>query len=181
MIDIPLPQGRTLERAREAFAEIDTVAALLRPSQPVRKRVAASALYAAADDDDADQEVADELKHNRHARRVHAHVLAQTAQFAFGTLRAASSGQSSERHGDGCHIRIERSRAEPDQYFVVVQLLRDASTGQAPTSLILCDHDDRCRRFPLPAVRNGVAQFIAEADSELLQLMGDPATRVYLG
>jgi hypothetical protein len=84
------------------------------------------------------------------------------------------------RYGDGCNIRIERSRAEPDQYFVVVELARDRAASLPPTALVVCDRQDRCRRFALPAVRNGIAQIIAEGDSDLMRMIGDPAARVFL-
>lgn len=182
MIDLPVPHGRALERAREVFAELEAVDALLRPHAGRPRRPAASALYALAKDGEIDQEdeLGDELGDNARARRVHAHMLAETAQFTFGTLRAASAGAAAERHGDGCYIRIEQSRAEPDQFFIVVQVLRAPTSGQ-PRALIVCDHDDHCRRYPLPALHNGIAQFIAEAGSDLMRMMDDPKTRVFLG
>ena len=180
MIDLPLPQGAALTAAREIFAELESAEALLRP-QTAPRRLSASALYAAALAGDEDASLSQELDRNRDARRFYRDAVTRRAHFTFGELRAASSGTAAERHGEGCRITIQQSRAEPDQYYVVVQLLRDSVAGGTPSSLIVCDSDDRCRRFPLPALRNGVAQFIAEADSDLMRLMGDPSTRVYLG
>jgi hypothetical protein len=181
MIDIPLAQGRAMDRARETFVEMAVLDTLRRPVGSGRARPSASALYAAATQDNRDAGLQGELARNPLARRVHAAMLAQAALFTFGSLRAASSSVRSERHGEGCHIRIERSRAEPDQFYVVVQLLRDPPAGRTPASLILCDREDHCRHFPLPAMRNGVAQIIADADSDLMRLMDDPRTRVFLG
>jgi hypothetical protein len=57
---------------------------------------------------------------------------------------------------------------------------RKDRTTAPPTSLVVCDSEDRVRRFALPTVRDGVAQMIAEADSDLMRLIGDPTTKVYL-
>lgn len=171
------PQDIALVKAREAFAEIDAVAGLLRPSErKTSQRLSPSALYSAARDGTV---VAEHALRGGKARQVFAHAIAETAMYTLAEARAASSGGPAARHGEGCHIRFERSRAEPNQYFVVVEMTRE-NADESPTSLIVCDRDQHCRRFPLPDVRNGIAQIIAEADSDLVRLIGDPSTRVYL-
>jgi hypothetical protein len=170
-----------MDRAREVFAESAILESMHRPAGSGRARPSASALYAAATQGDGAAGGEGWLAGHPPARRVHAHMLAQTALFGFAPLRAASSAALSERHGEGCRIRIERSRAEPDQFYVVVQLLGTPPSGRMPASLILCDRDDHCRRFPLPAMRDGIAQLIADADSDLMRLIDDPRTQVFLG
>lgn len=159
---------------REIFAEIRDADALLRPAtdRSQGKRLSAGMLYAAARDG--------ENAYSDHpgARRFYRHVVADTARFALPLARAASSGLAPARHGEGCNIRIERSRAEPDQYFVLVELAKDSRAS--PTSLIVCDGDDRCSRFPLPVARDGISQIVAESDSDLMRLISDPASKVYL-
>jgi hypothetical protein len=182
MNDFPLPSGTHLERLRRTFAEIDGAEALLQAEdpRPAKLRVAASALYAAAQATAPNRAAELVLSESRAARRLFRQSIVDTAAYALPEAKAASSGGPPARHGEGCRIRIERSRAEPDQFFVVVELIRQGAAGTAPTSLIVCDSEDRCRRFPLPALRDGIAQFIAEADSDLMRLIGDPSTRVYL-
>jgi hypothetical protein len=170
------PQDIALVRAREAFAEVALTEALLQPGPKTSRRVSASALYRAARDGTA---VDEEALQSRAARQFFAGAISETATYTLAEARAASSGGPAARHGEGCHIRFERSRAEPNQYFVVVEVER-AHAEPSPTSLIVCDREQRCRRFPLPEVRDGIAQIIAEADSDLVRLVGDPATRVYL-
>ena len=169
-----------LSRARGIFGDVQNAAALLTATATVSagRRVAASRLYAAAADEMLRDDMAALIDGNAAARAFYRRALAQSAIFALPEARAASSGQIAGRHGEGCHIRVEQSRAEPDQYFVVVEIAKDATVK--PASLIVCDTDDRCRRFPLPAVRDGIAQIIADGDSDLLRLIGDPTTRVYL-
>jgi hypothetical protein len=173
-----LAEGPRLERVRAAFAEIQGAESLLTPSVTggmSRGRLSASQLYAAARSGDSDM-----FDGAPGARGFYRQVLADTARYVLPAARAASSGLAPARHGDGCHIRIEQSRAEPDQYFVLVEMAKESFAAPAPTSLIVCDGDDHCRRFPLPAARDGVAQIIADGDSDLLRLISDPAARVYL-
>lgn len=161
------------EHLRHIFGELNGAAALLR-AVPREGRMSAAALYAARDDmPDLAQP----------ARRVHSRMVADSARATLPFARAASSlaqsAGATARRGDDCQIRIEQSRAEPDQYFVLVELAKGLA-ADAPTSLVVCDSDDRCRRFPLPAARDGVAQLIAEKESDLMRLISDPASKVYL-
>ncbi|MGE4063090.1 MAG: hypothetical protein AB7E79_06955 [Rhodospirillaceae bacterium] len=174
----PRPEGAAFDRLRETFAELDEAETLLRPALRRSERISASRLHAAAVRDGEDAEVRVMLGESRGAREFYRRTLAASALYSLPEARAASSGAALARHGDGCRIRTERSRAEPDQYFVVVEV---AHTDRAqPTALVVCDSEDRIRRFPLPAVRNGVAQLIAEAGSDLLRLIGDPNTKLFL-
>lgn len=172
------PQGLALERLRQSYSAIEETEVLLRPGA-APARVPASRLYAAAVKD-ADETAIDALLgESRNARAFYRRGVAASALYSLPQARAASSGAALARHGEGCKIRTERSRAEPDQFFVLVEI--DKADRQAPpTSLVVCDSEDRVRRFPLPAVREGVAQMIAEADSDLLRLICDPTTKVYL-
>jgi hypothetical protein len=173
-----LAEGPRLERVRTAFMEIQDTEALLAPSVTggmSRGRLSASQLYAVARNGESDM-----FNGAPGARGFYRRVLADTARYTLPAARAASSGLAPARHGDGCHIRIEQSRAEPDQYFVLVEMPTASFAAPAPTSLIVCDGEDLCRRFPLSAARDGVAQIIADSDSDLLRLISDPAARVYL-
>lgn len=165
------------DRLREIYAAIDSAAALLRPGQPVRRHLGAAAVYAAAQSMEGLNEAGPA------ARRAHSLMVADGARAVLPFARAASTHTASTgaaaRRGDGCQIRIEQSRAEPNQYFVLVELARTVA-AEAPTSLVVCDQDDHCSRFPLPAARDGVAQLIADGDSELMRLISDPASKVYL-
>lgn len=177
-----LANGPRLDRVRATFTEMQDAAALLTPAVDggmSRKRLNASTLYAAARTGDAEA-IQGMLNARRGARGFYRQVVADTARFALPAARAASSALAPARYGDGCHIRIEQSRAEPDQYFVLVELAKETFAAAAPTSLIVCDGDDRCRRFPLPAARDGIAQIIADRDSDLMRLISDPAAKVYL-
>ena len=162
------------DRLREIFCEIQDADALLCAATPGKRR-SASAVYAAARADGNGLHDA-----GLGARRFYRQVVANTARFALPIARAASSTLAPARHGDDCHIRIERSRAEPDQYFVLVEMAKESFAAPLPTALIVCDSEDRCRRFPLPVARDGIAQIIADSDSDLMRLISDPSSKVYL-
>jgi hypothetical protein len=183
MNDFEMPQGANLERARAFFTEIENAEAMLRSAadQSVKPRVAASSLYAAARDGHVDITPLIEtmLAEHRSVRAAYRHMLATTALYALPEAMAASSGEMPVRHGEGCLIRTERSRAEPNQFFVVVELT-EKEHELAPTCLIVCDTEDRTQRFPLPMARDGITQIIAEAQSDLMRMLGDPTTRIYL-
>lgn len=172
------PQGPHLVRLRALFAELEQVEVMIHAHESGTKprRVAASALYAAAKNGAAHAA----LKDRRGARGFYNQTLAETAQFFMPEAKAASSYHMLERHGEGCRIRVEPSRAEPDQFFVIVEMPREATRARMPTSLVLRDSQHFCQWFSLPPVRDGVAQFIAEANSDLVCLIGDPTTRIYL-
>lgn len=159
-----------IDRLRDIFTEIQGAEALLRPAPG--RRLNAAAVYAVAQGGSLG------LDQSSSVRRVHSRMIADGARAALPFARAASSGATARR-GDGCRIRIEPSRAEPDQYFVLVEMAKGISTD-GPTSLVVCDSDDRWRRFPLPAARDGVAQIIADGGSDLMKLISDPASKVYL-
>lgn len=164
----PMADASGRDHLRDIFGELQGTETLLRAaSRP--GRLTASALYAARDH---------ELELAPAARRVHSRMVADSARAVLPFARAASSGAAARR-GDGCQIRIEQSRAEPDQYFVLVELAKGLA-ADAPTALVVCDSDDRCQRFPLPAARDGVAQLIADAGSDLMRLISDPSSKVYL-
>ncbi len=173
------PEGPVLARLRERFAEIEETEALLSHDRGRSAcRLSASRLYGAAMSEGNDPSVDVALEERVGARGFYRRMVAASSLFSLPEARAASSGAALARHGEGCRIRTEQSRAEPSQYFIVVEVTRNDRT--APTSLVVCDSEDRVRRFPLPVVRNGVAQMIAEAGSDLMRLIGDPTTKVFL-
>lgn len=179
MMRFELPTGAALERAREAYAECEAADVLLRRTERTGPRVSASQIYAAATTGESSVFIEGLLAASPSARAFLRRVVSANALFTMPEAIAASTAMPLARHGDGCRIRVERSRAEPDQFFVVVELARQGEAAP-PKSLVVCDAEDRCVRFPLPTVRNGIAQLIADSDSVLLRLIGDPTTRVYL-
>src|SRR5690348_1368884 len=119
------PQGPAESRLREIFEEIETAETLLQPHPRRSARIAASRLYAAARHNESGPDVDAVLASSRAGRGVYRCAIADSSQFSLPEARAASSRHTAARHGEGCRIRIERSRAEPDQFYVVVELAKE--------------------------------------------------------
>jgi len=180
MNEYPIPEGRKLERARGVFGEIEEVTTLLRATPGNgATTIAPSRLFAhatGATTDDPDVQAV--LLRSPATRAAYRRMLESSTRFTLPEAMAASSGGPAAREGEGCRIRFERSRAEPNLFFVIVELTDEAA--EPPQALIVCDADDRCRQFPLPGMRDGIAQMIADENSDLMRFLGDPKSRAYL-
>ena len=93
-------------------------------------------------------------------------------------VAAASAGVIMSRDGEGCRIRFQRSRAEPRQTYVIIELDHDQGTPR--TTLFTCDSENRCRKFPVPEAREGVVQMLLDEDSELLRALLDIKTEIFI-
>jgi hypothetical protein len=111
-------------------------------------------------------------------RAVYRELLARAATFHIPESMAASTDDLAIRAGDGCRIRFEASRAEPDQIYVIVEL--DDPSGPPPSGLVFCDVENFCASLELTGWRNGVVQLIVERDSDILRLARDPKSMAFL-
>ena len=91
---------------------------------------------------------------------------------------AASSEEYPIRHGNGCTIRMEPSRAEPDQIYVIIEIT--GNVDQSPRSMFVCEEDKTCTRFELPELKDGIVQFISDSQSRLIKLLMNPKTEAFL-
>jgi hypothetical protein len=182
MIEMEMPDASELSAARQRFAELSDSRALLdAEADTAAATVSAGRLYAHAlalqPGPDAALKAA--LDGNLSLRRSYRGFLAAAATYRLGEVMAASTEQIPPRHGVGCRITVEPSQAEPDQFIVIVEL-DGSGKDPAPGTLLLCDRDDRCFRFPLPSPHRGVIQFIVAADDPILPLLRDPRTEALL-
>jgi hypothetical protein len=107
-------------------------------------------------------------------------LLERTALRQLPRAAAAAAGPLRERHGDGCRVRLQPSRAEPGQVYVIIEMAPGAETGDLPRALFVCDAENRCRRHALPEPRDGVIQLLAETQSDLVRGLEDIKTEIYL-
>ena len=135
--------------------------------------------YASSPDGGADSELERLLAENQDLRRDFRRLLGKTAAVHMPRVAAASSGEISQRSGANCRIRFEPSRAEPDQVYVIIEIT--GAEDFAPASLFVCDSDNLCDKFSLPAARDGIVQLLLERDSDLLAKLRDINTEIYLG
>ncbi len=184
MTDYAMPEGDRLEAARRRFAELSGMTALMRPPgtpEPGARpgaRVAVSRLYARAVGEARadDPQLDDRINQDPELRRVYYRLVAKTARYPGLELMAASTGVL-EREGVGFRLRCQQSRAEPSQYYVMIEL--EDATVQESMRLIVFDSAKRRKEYPLVA-RDGVAQFMIDQASELLHLLRQPGTEVFL-
>lgn len=178
MIEIEMPDDAGLNQARQHFAALSESRALLEGDG--LPAIAAGRLYTHATTvaPAPDGELERALEGNLSLRRAYRDFVAAAASYRFGEVIAASTDQIPPRHGVGCRISVELSQSEADQFIVIVEL--GVTQKAAPATLILCDPEDRCHRFPLPQAHRGVIQFIVQVDDPILPLLRDPGTEALL-
>ena len=177
-----IPEGNNLDRAKDTFADLSGVNELISGdgAQPESGHVSPAMLFAHANGQGSefDLNVEGALASNPHLRKIYRKFLDQGAQYYVPEAMAASSEALLERSGKGCRIRLEQSRAQSEQIYVIVEL--EEAEGGDPSALVICDTDLSCKTYELPAFRGGIAQLIAERESELVQLLNNPKTEAFL-
>jgi len=136
-------------------------------------------LYAyAVEPDVQDPELDGALQTDETLREDFQRLLHRTAMLRVPRVAAASPGTIMSRDGDGCQIRFQESRAEPNQTYVIIELTD--KIAKAPARLFVVDSKNRCQKFSLPPARNGIIQFLVEQNSDLLVGLLDIKTEVFL-
>lgn len=108
-------------------------------------------------------------------RAVYQRLLRTLALFYFPSVRAASTEWAPHREVAGCKIDLDR---DDDQLFVTVELATD--TERLPKSLTVINTAGQIRRVPLPEALRGVIHFPIVEDDDLVTLLADPDSEVYL-
>ena len=175
-----IPEGKTLDRAKDAFADLSGVNELVSGDGALSAQVSPAMLFAHANGQGSefDGSVKEALARNPRLRTIYRKFLDQGCAFYLPEAMAASSEAFLDRRGKGCRIRMEQSRAQSDQIYVIVEL--EDTAGDTPSALVICDTDLSCTTYELPAFRGGIAQLIAERESELVKLLNNPKTEAFL-
>ena len=176
-----VPTGDKRELSAQLFTAMRQMRELKRTREPSNTdtRIGFERLYAyAVEPDVLDPELDDALQADETLREDFQRLLDRTAMIRVPRVAAASPGTIMSRDGDGCRIRFQASRAEPNQTYVIIELTD--KEAKAPAHLFVVDTENRCRKFPLPAARNGIIQFLVEQESDLLVGLLDIKTEVYL-
>ncbi len=111
-----------------------------------------------------------------HLRALYICMIEAVSVFYFGEARAASAGDI-VRTIAGCRIWMEKSQAEVNQVYVIIEFEEE---DPGVNSLIIVDQEKRITSFELPSTRHKICQMIVEQGDELLSLLNDPKTVVYL-
>jgi len=163
------------EAAQRNFVDRDRARSLM--DSQVEGAIAASRIYryvmGASDDT-----VAQAVRENMSVRRIYRQLLEKASSFHIPEALAASTEDYPERHGDGCLVRLQASRAQEDQLYLIIEL-KD-QRRDLPQSLTLFGADDQMESLDLPKGRNGVVQTIIDRSSLIARLLSDPKTEIFL-
>ena len=181
MIDFKMPDDRELERIQEEFSKNSWVDILTSSLEENRRSdtISLSTLYAYLTSySGVDEALELKVRSSPHLRELYRKIVDQTAAYRLPEAMAASSGDYPVRHGSGCIIRMEASRAETDQIYVIIEIT--GGVDLAPTSMFVCEEDQTCMRFEVPEIKDGIIQLIFDRQSKLVELMMNPKTEVFL-
>lgn len=123
-----------------------------------------------------DHDIEKAFDQNPHLRTLYIHMIETVSVFYFPEAKAASAGDI-VRTAAGCRIWMEKSQAEVNQVYVVVEFEEE---DPHVSSLIIIDQKKRVTSFDLPPTRHKTCQLIVEQGDELLSLLHDPKTVVHL-
>ena len=181
MMDFKMPDDGEVEQLREIFHKNSLVRELTASiaHRETSDELSPSRLYAYLTSfTGVDEKLELKVQENVNLRRLYREIVDQTARYRLPEAMAASSEEYPIRHGNGCTIRMEPSRAEPDQVYVIIEFTGDVD--QVPRSMFVCAEDKTCTRFELPELKDGIVQFISDSQSNLIKLLMNPKTEAFL-
>lgn len=177
MSEYKTPSEEQLKLIKRQFTDLSHLDAIMLNESG--GRISPSHLFSYVNGDIIDDpEIETALRTDLNLRRVYRDMLQKAAAYYVPEAMAASSDEWPVREGKGCRIRLEPSRAEPDQIYVIIELTGD--DRNAASVLVVCDTESNCSRFDLPSVRDGVAQIITTRSSDLVRLLTDPKTEAFI-
>ena len=181
MMDFRMPDDNEMEQLREIFHKKSLIRELTASldHRETSGGISSSRLYAyVTSSSGVDKELELKVQENENLRHLYWNIVGQMARYRLPEAMAASSEEYPVRHGDSCTIRMEPSRAEPDQIYVIIEITGDVD--QAPRSMFVCGEDKTCARFELPELKDGIVQLISDRQSRLIKLLMDPRTEAFL-
>jgi hypothetical protein len=143
--------------------------------------MAASALYGLASNILTSEQalnVQQQLNDNLPARRVYRQMIKQISDFHFPQAIAAATDMLPVRNAQGCRIRLQESKAEPDQLYLIIEFSEGVKS--VPRKLTVFDAEDNSFGMDLSAPRNGIIQMIIERTEKIATLLSDPKSEAFL-
>ena len=179
-IRINLPDDDTLATVQARFTDEDNLRQTMAAMQDASPGIAFSRLYQYARGDiSLDTELLAALKQDKTLARDFNALLQKLSWDSLPQVAAASTDSDLRlRETDLCTIRIEPSRAEPDQVYVILELKDPAASP--PDLLITSAADGAIETLALPQPDDGIIQLLLQADAAILLAMQDHATWVFL-
>jgi len=164
-----------MEDAQRRFARLYNVRDML--SRREGGAVCAGRLYAHVLGGE-DGRVESLLKSDLAVRRTYRTLLQKSALVHMKQAVAASSQAYPERHAQGWRLRLQVSRAQSDQLYLILEM--NDQRGKVAQTLHMFGPDDTIVRLALPAARNGVIQTIIDKESDVARLLAEPKTEIFL-
>lgn len=178
-ISITLPDDTGRQAVAARFADYDAVRDVVAAAGSATPALSFARLYDyATGAADSDGQIDQALQASPRLRADLRLLLGKVAINTLPEVAAAGSGDLESRETDQCRIRIEPSRAEPDQVYVIIELVDPAAP--LPSVLFTCTTDDRSNRIDLPEGRDGVIQVLLDRTAPVLTSLRDHKAEVYL-
>jgi hypothetical protein len=178
-ITITLPTAANRQAVFEKFADHDAVRHAVSGAEYATPAIGFNRLYDYAMGMGADTaSVEQALSRNAGLRADLRALLVKVSLTHLPEVAAAGTGELESRQTDQCSIRIEPSRAEPDQVYLIIEL-SDLSAAM-PGTLFTCTADDKTDRLELPEARDGVIQLLLDRSAPILVGLRDHSAEVFL-
>lgn len=173
--------GANMDTVKSAYSEIGLIESLIEgPEELVASAgLSASQVYAYVLGDPAQAlRIKEAMLGNLELRKLYRRMVEAAAVYRMPEAIAASTDEFPERQTGGCRIRVVRSEAEADQYYVIIEL--DEGAKSVPETLVVCDNDNHSAQLPLSAPQRGIIQVTVDEDSGVPRMLRNPKSGIYL-
>lgn len=173
-------QKSSVTAAFEALTALDTLSQAM-ATEPHAPQIAFRDLLAWTKGPAANLPIAykQALLANPALRRDFDRLLSRTAEWRCERAAAASSGLLDTREGNGFRLRLKPSKAAPGQVYLLVEFT-GAMPETPPQTLVVNGADGDCVRLGLPDLHDGTAQVLTDEDADVVRLLRDPKTEIFL-
>ena len=179
MTDYPMPSEAEMTGLERTLGEDTIVDALLSQDmdEMLLERIPIRMLYshAVGEGELAADNLNTVLAAEPALRATYQRMLRALALHYFPAVRAAGTEWAPHRKVAGCQIDLGE---DDGQLFVIIEL--PSGLTQAPKSLTVMNEAGSSRRVALPEALRGVIHFPIVEDEELVMLLRDPDSEVYL-
>lgn len=167
------------KEAEALFIALDTLDQITRPAPSVTRKIGFNELYAYANDPahPPARDLHDALANNLALRRDLKRLLNKQALAHLPRLAAASSGEISERDGDGFTLRLRASKAQEDQIYLLIQT---EDRDDSPRLLFVEDENGMLHRLIIDDFSEGEAQILLNLQDDILKALRNVKSTVIL-
>ena len=174
------PEGSQLDFVKKTFSALEIIKDILQDETghaPTRTSMNELFLYARGD---LGQEKKIKQSLSKYPSMLFAlrSMISQIAIYDMPESRAASSEEFPSRYIEDCHIRVELSQAEQNEYYIVIT--QTGSRQSLLSNMDLFGITNEYERVSLPEARRGITQLLVKPEVGVLELLRDPKTSIFL-